>query len=111
MNTRLFLQIVLPLSGAIIAVIGLYVAVANWNSYFNALIYLMKEDKKPLQIVLRNILIKNEETVGGGWSDIVRRTEMIKYAIILVATVPIMCAYPLIQKYFTKGVMLGSLKG
>lgn len=110
-NTRFFLQIVLPLSKAIIAVIGLYVAVGCWNGYFNALIYLNDVDKKPLQNILRGILLKSQVELGGGWDEIMRKTEMLKYALIVISSVPIMAVYPFIQKYFAKGVMIGSLKG
>ena len=110
-NTRFFVQIVLPLSKAIIAVIGLYVAVSCWNGYFNALIYLNDAAKKPLQNILRGILLKSEVELGGGWDEIMRKTEMLKYALIVISSVPIMAVYPFIQKYFAKGVMIGSLKG
>ena len=110
-NTRFFLQIVLPLSKAIIAVIGLYVAVGCWNGYFNALIYLNDVNKKPLQNILRGILLKSQVELGGGWDEIMRKTEMLKYALIVISSVPIMAVYPFIQKYFAKGVMIGSLKG
>lgn len=109
-NIRFFLTIVLPLSKAIIAVIGLYTAVASWNSYMNALIYLQSDSMKPLQIVLRAILINNQRDAGSS-VEAVRKAEMLKYALIVVSTVPIMCVYPFIQKYFAKGVMIGSVKG
>lgn len=109
-NVRFFFTIVLPLSKAIVAVIGLYTAVASWNSYMNALIYLQSDSMKPLQIVLRAILINNQRDAGSS-VEVVRKAEMLKYALIVVSTVPIMCVYPFIQKYFAKGVMIGSVKG
>ena len=107
---RFFATIVLPLSKAIIAVVGLYTAVAQWNSYMNALIYIQSDTLKPLQLVLRAILINNQKDAGGSM-EVVRKAEMLKYALIVVSTVPIMCVYPFIQKYFAKGVMIGSVKG
>jgi len=115
---RFFFSILLPLSKAVIAVITLYYAVGHWNSYFAAMIYLNNRDLWPLQLYLREILIQNqfspemlntlteEEALKlQGMSD------LLKYAFIIVATVPILFVYPFIQKYFTKGVMIGSLKG
>ena len=110
-NTTFFLKIVLPLSKAIIAVIGLYVAVESWNGYYNALIYINDDARKPLQIVLRSILLLAQTDQTGSWDDKVRKGEMLKYALIVVSTVPIMCVYPFLQKYFAKGVMIGSVKG
>lgn len=113
---RYFFEIVLPLSKAIMAVLVLYYAVGHWNAYFNALIYLSNRDLFPLQLFLREILILNtasssqimdpemEEKMRG-------MADLLKYALIVVSTVPILCAYPFAQKYFTKGVMVGSLKG
>ena len=113
---RYFFEIVLPLSKAIMAVLVLYYAVGHWNAYFNALIYLSNRDLFPLQLFLREILILNtasssqimdpemEEKMRG-------MADLLKYALIVVSTVPILCAYPFAQKYFTKGVMVDSLKG
>jgi putative aldouronate transport system permease protein len=108
-NTRFYIQIVLPLTTALIAVIGLYVAVGSWNSYMNALIYLQTESKNPLQIVLRKILVV--QTAGDINYEAQRRAQMLRYALVIVSTVPIMAVYPFIQKYFTKGALLGSIKG
>lgn len=110
-NTRFFVQIVMPLTGALIAVIGLYVAVGSWNSYMNALIYLKTESKKPLQVVLRTILILNEGQFTSFSNEAWEKAEKLKYALIIFSTLPIMCVYPFIQKYFTKGALLGSIKG
>jgi len=105
----------LPLSKAIIAVIALWAAVGQWNSYFNALIYLKDPALQPLQIVLRNILIQNKSiasmTTGAAALEAQQLAELIKYAVIVVSSLPIMCLYPFVQKYFNQGVMLGSLKG
>jgi len=111
---RYFLTIVLPLSKAILAVIGLWTAVGIWNSWFNALIYISNEDLQPLQLVLRRILISNESLLGTASgelaSELRRLSEMMKYAAIVVSTAPIMCLYPFLQKYFNQGVMVGSIK-
>ncbi len=113
-NTRFFVQFAVPLSKAIIAVIALYLAVGYWNSYFTALIYLNSNKKKPLQIFLRELLLSeqtNDVADGELASEYKRMVQVVKYAVIVVATAPIMCMYPFLQKYFVKGVMIGSLKG
>ena len=112
-NTRFFFQIVLPLSKAIIAVIGLYYAVGQWNQYFNAMIYITDKEYEPLQIVLRDLLIKNKAFEEGdtGSGDLQKIADAMKYSIIIISTLPIMCVYPFIQKYFAKGVMIGAIKG
>jgi len=113
-NTRFFFQIALPLSKAVIAVIGLYYAVGNWNQYFNALIYLKNDQLVPLQLVLRDILLKNKamaETSGVAAAELQMTIDSMKYAVIVVSTIPIMCAYPFIQKHFNQGVMIGAVKG
>ena len=110
-----FFRVVLPLSKAVIAVIALWAAVGQWNSYFNALIYLRSPELQPLQIVLRSILIGNQTisamTTGAAAVEAKQMADLIKYAVIVVSSAPIMCMYPLVQKYFNQGVMLGSLKG
>ena len=113
-----FLQIVLPLSKAMISVIMLYYAVARWNNYTTALYYLpMSPDKFPLQMVLRQILVVINSIASGGAGSIdqaiyyANLQSLIKYAVIVVASAPLLCVYPFIQKYFDKGVMLGSVKG
>ena len=113
-NTRFFISIVLPLSKAIISVIMLYYVVAKWNDYFTALIYVRDSGLKPLQIILRDILLMNEALPGSNSyqsSDTLRLQELIRYSSVVVAMVPVMILYPLIQKYFEKGVMIGALKG
>ena len=115
-NILALTQIVLPLSKAIIAVIGLFYAVGHWNSYFNALIYLKTESKFPLQLVLRSILIKNVLTTdmfadANIMGEQQNYAESIKYSVIIVSSLPVMLIYPFIQKYFVKGVMIGAIKG
>lgn len=115
-NGRFFISVVVPLSKAILAVLALYYAVAQWNGYFNALIYLNDQQFYPLQLVLRSILIGNQ-TISADVSDVEAIQEMqriaatIKYGIIVVASVPMLMIYPLVQRYFVKGVMIGSVKG
>lgn len=110
------LRIVLPLSKAIFAVITLYYAVGHWNSYFTSMIYLQDRDMQPLQLVLREILnttrvdlsqIMDEELL----SEMKGANDLMKYALIVVSSVPILVAYPFVQKFFEKGVMIGSVKG
>lgn len=105
-------RIILPLSKATLAVLVLYYAVANWNSWFNAMLFINDRDKYPLQLVLREILITSDtSSMTAGESDREFIGETIKYAIIVISTVPILCIYPFLQKYFAKGVMVGSVKG
>ena len=119
---RQFLSIALPLSKPIIAVIALYYAFGKWNSFYTALLYLKKQALWPLQLVLRNILIANEtalnELVEGIDSTqvdyLIKKVYMIramKYAVILIASIPMLILYPFVSKYFTQGVMVGSVKG
>ena len=116
-NGQYFFRIALPLSKAILSVIGLYIAVAHWNCYFNALIYVTDRAKQPLQLYLREVLLMAQSTSDLMESDpqaaalLNRMVEVIKYGIIVVSTVPIICVYPFLQKYFVKGVMIGSVKG
>ena len=112
-NTAFFIRIVLPLSKAIIAVVALYSIVYHWNGYFNALVYLRKEELRPLQLFLREILITfetTEETIdpGGLWNNL---AEVIKHGVIVVSIIPLLALYPFIQRFFVKGVMVGSIKG
>ncbi|MDR2477014.1 MAG: carbohydrate ABC transporter permease [Treponema sp.] len=115
-DIQYFWHCILPLSKAVIAVISLYYAVANWNAYFNAFLYLTNKNLFPLQIVLRDILIANTIDAGAivdpelmaakqGLAD------LLKYSLIIVASLPVMTIYPFIQKYFIQGVMIGSIKG
>jgi putative aldouronate transport system permease protein len=108
-------RVVLPLSKPIIAVLVLMYAVYHWNAYFDALIYLSRDKLFPLQIVLRNILILNQATrVAVKASEQIARqnlASLLKFSLIVVASAPVMALYPFVQKYFIKGVMIGSLKG
>ena len=118
---RFLASVVLPLSRPILAVLVLWYAIEHWNTYFNALLYLFDESKFPLQLVLARILIINEsiiaQAMAGGDIDIrtlMESTEILqtlKFALIVVASVPMMILYPFIQKHFAKGVMIGSIKG
>jgi multiple sugar transport system permease protein/putative aldouronate transport system permease protein len=113
-NSRFFVQCVLPLSKAILAVNILFYAVGHWNSFMNAVMYLYDPTKFPLQIVLRSILINTTiDTEMLDYIELAMRVKMmdlIKYAVIVVASAPLMILYPFIQKYFIRGVMIGSLK-
>lgn len=113
---RFFFMFVLPLSQAVISVIALQYAVGHWNSYFHAMIYLQDSSKYPLQIFLREILVMSQIDASDFVDDesavaIQGMAELIKYALIVVSTAPILCLYPFLQKFFVKGVMIGSLKG
>lgn len=120
-DLRFLAQVVLPLSRPILAVLVLWYAIDHWNTYFNALLYLFDESRFPLQLVLARILIINEsiiaQAMAGGDIDIrtlMESTEILqtlKFALIVVASVPMMILYPFIQKHFAKGVMIGSIKG
>jgi putative aldouronate transport system permease protein len=107
-------KIVFPLSLPTVAVMVLYYGVGHWNAWFNAMIFLNKRELYPLQLVLREILIQNDTTAmaqGVSIGDQEMVGETIKYAIIVVATLPILALYPFLQKYFVKGVMVGAIKG
>jgi putative aldouronate transport system permease protein len=109
-------RIVLPLSMPILAVMVLFYAVGHWNAYFNALIYLTDREHYPLQLILREILIKDEMegmvNVGdGSHAKTIMDQEAVKYAVVVIANLPILLLYPFLQKYFVKGIMIGALKG
>jgi putative aldouronate transport system permease protein len=110
-----FFRIALPLSSTIVAVMALFYGSAKWNSYFDALIFLMDDNKMPLQIVLRNLLLigQNTDMVGDAKSLAERRNmaDQLKYCIIVVSAAPLLIVYPFLQKYFAKGVMIGAVKG
>jgi putative aldouronate transport system permease protein len=118
-NTWLFMRIVLPLSSPIIAVMALFYGVNHWNQYFNALIYISNKDLKPLSLVLRDILLQSAYMASTSVSSVDVETqaiqakiaEIVKYCVIIVSSVPILAVYPFLQKYFTKGIMLGAIKG
>jgi len=115
---RTFITIVMPLSKALMGVMVLYYGIAHWNSYFNALIYILDDSKKPLQLFLRRILVveahnHNMNAMGAGDSmqDAEYLRQLVKYSIIVVASLPVLIVYPFLQKYFEKGVLIGSVKG
>lgn len=113
-HMRILVQIVAPLSKATTAVIVLYYGVEHWNAWFNAMLFLNDRFLYPLQLVLREILIQNDTsamTQGMGFVDGITIAETVKYAVIIVATLPILMIYPFLQKYFVKGVMIGAVKG
>ena len=111
-----FLRIIVPLSRSIMAVMVVFAMVAYWNDWFTALIYL-KAEQAPLPLVLRNILIRSEvtatqsSTISGGYAELNRITEMIKFSSIIVAAAPMLIVYPFVQKYFEQGFMSGAVKG
>lgn len=111
---HILFKIYYPVSKAIIAVMILYYGVGLWNGWFYSMVFLADREKFPLQLILREILIQNDTSSmqgGVGTSDVFNVGESIKYAVIVVATLPILCIYPFIQKYFVKGVMIGAVKG
>ncbi len=114
---RTFLRIVIPLSMPIMAVMVVFCMVAYWNDWFTALIYLTGAEKAPLPLVLRNVLIKSSvsasqaSTISGGYAELNKVTEMIKFSSIIVAAAPMLIVYPFVQKYFEKGFMAGAVKG
>lgn len=111
---KILFQIVMPLSKATLAVIVLYYLVARWNSWFDASIYIDTREKYPLQLLLREILIENdngEMNQNVLEADMQSVSETLKYAVIVASTVPVLCIYPFLQKYFAKGVMIGAVKG
>ncbi len=113
-EVRIFFALVIPLSKAILAVMALYYAVGQWNSYFNAMIFLQDANLYPLQLVLKEILIASESTMGGSGETILeqyRLANQIKYVSVIVSSAPVIMLYPFVQKYFNQGVMIGSLKG
>ena len=113
--TRYLLQVVIPLSKAVLSVIILYYVVGKWNEYFTALIYIRDDSLVPLQIVLRDILIQNEAfsgaDMGAAGLEASKKANLIRYSSIVVATLPMMILYPFLQKYIEKGVMIGAVKG
>ena len=119
-HTKFFFKIALPLSKAIIAIMVLYYGIGHWNNYFSALLYMKTEDKYPLQLVLRSILISNEANLSmavttpemqAAHQEQQALVDLMKYSLIIVSSIPVMILYPFIQKHFVKGVMIGSVKG
>ena len=119
-NIQILVSIVLPLSLPIVAVMLIFYGVSHWNEYFNALVFISDQELKPLQLILRDSLITSTARVssmmsGGaansGEMDRIRTAESIKYAVAIVSTLPVLCLYPFLQKHFSKGVMIGAIKG
>ncbi|GAA0316761.1 MULTISPECIES: carbohydrate ABC transporter permease [Oceanobacillus] len=119
-NFKLFFKIILPLSAPIIAVMALFYGVGHWNGYFNALIYISDRELFPLQLVLREILVlqdmsSNNTNMTGEAAQLIHSNQqlaaVIKYGVMIVSSLPVIIVYPFLQKYFVKGVMIGSLKG
>lgn len=115
-NIQILLRMVLPLSLPILAVMTLFYSVAHWNSFFSALIYLTDRSKYPLQLVLREILIQSNlkdmvETSEESLAKSVMEGESIKYAVVIIANLPVLLLYPFLQRYFVKGLVIGAVKG
>ncbi|CAI3328871.1 carbohydrate ABC transporter permease [Enterococcus cecorum] len=115
-DLQIFLKIMLPLAKPIMFVLFLYAFVGQWNSYFDAMIYIKDPNLEPLQLVLRKILIQSQpakDMIGAqaAMNEMKRLAEMIKYATIVISSLPLIVMYPFFQKYFDKGIMVGSLKG
>ena len=110
---QVLFKIIIPVALPAMAVVTLYYAVSHWNSWFGAAIYLKDRAKFPLQLILREILLQNatSDMAAGVEGDALAIAESIKYATIMVATIPILCIYPFVQKYFVKGAMIGAVKG
>lgn len=120
-QARILFYVILPLSKATLAVIFLYYLVGNWNSWFNAMVLLQDRDKFPLQLLMKEILVANDSsatTMGSAGGVVIDSAgsstayrELVKYCTIVVSTIPILMVYPFLQKYFVKGVYVGSIKG
>lgn len=112
---RFFWSVVLPLSTPIIAILFLFAAVGAWNSYFNALVFLRTQELMPIQIVLRNVLIQNQRFGSYGFVSLemqkLKMNDLLKFGMIVIGSLPLMIAYPFVQKHFVKGVLIGSIKG
>ena len=112
-----FVKIIMPISKALLGVMVLYMAIGHWNGYFVHMIYLRDDARQPLSVFLRRILIVTqqmselEESVGAAALELAQREQLIRYAVIIVAAAPLLIIYPFLQKYFDKGVLIGSLKG
>ncbi|MGG1639034.1 carbohydrate ABC transporter permease [Paenibacillus sp. NRS-1760] len=118
-HLSLFLRIIIPISGPIIAVMALFYGVAHWNQYFNALMYLQDRSLFPLQLFLREILIVNEMSANmmmdgdsmAAMAEQAKIADIIKYAVIIISALPLLILYPFVQRFFIKGILIGSLKG
>lgn len=115
-NIQTLIKIVIPLSKSIYAVLVIFYAVSHWNSYFDAMVYLSSEDKYPLQLILRKLLLESKQIKDDmGLSQTIAEASLayvsLQYAIIVVSSLPLLIVYPFMQKYFTKGIMVGAVKG
>lgn len=113
-HITILFRIVLPVSKAVLAVMVLYYAVQHWNAWFNAMLFINTREKFPLQLILREVLLQEDtSSMSVGVSDAAKNyaSETIKYAVVVIATIPILCIYPFLQKYFAQGVMIGAVKG
>jgi putative aldouronate transport system permease protein len=113
-DLQILRHVVVPLSKPLLAVLALYYAIDHWNSYFDALIYLSRKQLLPLQIVIREYVFTmmiDVERESAEAMQVMARREVLKYGLIVMGSLPVILMYPFIQKYFTKGVMIGSLKG
>ena len=112
---RFFWSVVLPLTKPLLAILFLFAAVGAWNAYFNALVYLRSQELMPIQIILRNILIQNQRFGGYGAVSIEMQrqklNDLLKFGMIVVGSLPLIIAYPFVQKHFIKGMLIGSIKG
>ncbi|MFC8261793.1 carbohydrate ABC transporter permease [Streptomyces sp. NPDC057291] len=108
---RILVRIVLPLSKAVLAVISLFYAVTYWNAFFNSLLYLNDSDKWPLPMVLRTYVLQGQSLSAASAGEVLAPQQAVQMAVLVIAVVPILCVYPFLQRYFTKGVLTGAIKG
>ncbi|MEU8836242.1 carbohydrate ABC transporter permease [Streptomyces sp900116325] len=108
---RILVRIVLPLSKAVLAVISLFYAVTYWNAFFNSLLYLNDSDKWPLPMVLRTYVLQGQSLNAASAGEVLAPQQAVQMAVLVIAVVPILCVYPFLQRYFTKGVLTGAIKG
>ncbi|MCX4736160.1 carbohydrate ABC transporter permease [Streptomyces sp. NPDC051658] len=108
---RILVRIVLPLSKAVLAVISLFYAVTYWNAFFNSLLYLNDSDKWPLPMVLRTYVLQGQSLNAASAGEVLAPQQAVQMAVLVIAVVPILCVYPFLQRYFTKGVLTGAVKG
>lgn len=110
-DIRILVRIVLPLSKAVLAVISLFYAVTYWNAFFNSLLYLNDSDKWPLPMVLRTYVLQGQSLNSASAGEVLAPQQAVQMAVLVIAVVPILCVYPFLQRYFTKGVLTGAVKG
>ncbi len=110
-DLRILMRIVLPLSKAVLAVISLFYAVTYWNAFFNSLLYLNDSDKWPLPMVLRTYVLQGQSLNSASAGEVLAPQQAVQMAVLVIAVVPILCVYPFLQRYFTKGVLTGAVKG